>query len=1106
MIKGVSDFTDVKFSGAAGEPNGLLAVASTNGVIVVLSRNPDWRVDYIREHTLAVNRLAFHPTDLRLVSASQDGTLRLWDVSSRPSVRALLDGKSHAARDVQFNPRSSTEFAAVFESGFLQTWDSVRGEQTRRLSAHSGPALCLDWHSSGYVVATGGMDKAIYLWDIREPRRYAAHLHAPSGVYRVAFRPLSDTQLASCAITSSTKSADPTVHVWDFRRPYVPIVSWKPHTGMVSGVVWCSGLGRIATCSKDKTVAMYGIKEGRAVVEELSTSAIAMSCSEEMTLAVGPTQSDYAKDDSSVPIAPSHSLCGGVQVSSRASFNYLAENYSWGKKRGTTLVHCEINAAVAETVGQYSVAQTWRMLHLLSLQPGGALRTPHEFEPDELVLVHDVLEFYAELGNVQMCVMVLLVLGMEHEMEEVWIGSYVVWPSSRNNVSRMRQIHVGDDSRVSLVLAVPESMHGGGAFPPQLHFPLGAFAESPDTATIMRTSLMLALFLVLLPLLATAAPLASSCDRAVGCLTLSALSDSAPVLPVGHNRKGALLPLRIDVESDVPKNLVVEAFTADGSTFLGKSHVHGVASTDGPVSVALNLPRACEDLIQFLDGITTEVTVIIRAWLTPENPNFAQAPANKVSKTVVLFRPNKPAVQQVAIIENAAAPALQLKKIAPLVKRQRSCDTIHAAYAAGTAMTAQDYSDWAAWSCNTWYPGGIGSSSGGGGTTRTCDTIYAAKQAGVTMTAQDFSDWAAWGCNQSSGPCSSPTAGCVDATSFPATISATAGGGSGYVLTLRAWASVQKDLFVEFRKDGVIVSNYAYASLPAASTSAWTSISVTLTYPTQTAGGTYQFFVWLTSPGTSWGGQTFNTLLPVTLSGGTTPPPPPPPPPSGGGRGSAAGAYISTCKTAGQYALTFDDGPHIYTSGLKSILAQYGIKATFFVNGQNWGSIYNYGDLLRDSVAQGHQIAMHGWSHCDFTVPSTCIYANEVDQLMNAINSIIGKTPSYFRFPYGSYDGAAQNYVAGKGLRIVGWNLDTNDWQDANKADPSLTLGTIQGALNSVSSSYATWVALEHDVWPTTAGATSNSWIWAGLSFIQSKGYRFVTIAECDGDSTGGYL
>jgi peptidoglycan/xylan/chitin deacetylase (PgdA/CDA1 family) len=43
------------------------------------------------------------------------------------------------------------------------------------------------------------------------------------------------------------------------------------------------------------------------------------------------------------------------------------------------------------------------------------------------------------------------------------------------------------------------------------------------------------------------------------------------------------------------------------------------------------------------------------------------------------------------------------------------------------------------------------------------------------------------------------------------------------------------------------------------------------------------------------------------------------------------GADIYSCATPGTVALTFDDGPWIYTSELLDLLNQYNAKATFFV-------------------------------------------------------------------------------------------------------------------------------------------------------------------------------
>ncbi|KXS18945.1 glycoside hydrolase family 5 protein [Gonapodya prolifera JEL478] len=93
----------------------------------------------------------------------------------------------------------------------------------------------------------------------------------------------------------------------------------------------------------------------------------------------------------------------------------------------------------------------------------------------------------------------------------------------------------------------------------------------------------------------------------------------------------------------------------------------------------------------------------------------------------------------------AAALTTTTKKFTTTITTLRSCDTIHAAYAAGVAMTAQDFADWQTWSCNTWFPGGIGTYTTVA--VRSCDTIHAVYAAGGALSAQDYSDWAAWSCN-----------------------------------------------------------------------------------------------------------------------------------------------------------------------------------------------------------------------------------------------------------------------------------------------------------------------------------------------------------------------
>lgn len=68
---------------------------------------------------------------------------------------------------------------------------------------------------------------------------------------------------------------------------------------------------------------------------------------------------------------------------------------------------------------------------------------------------------------------------------------------------------------------------------------------------------------------------------------------------------------------------------------------------------------------------------------------------------------------------------------------------------------------------------------------------------------------------------------------------------------------------------------------------------------------------------------------------------------------------ITGCAVPNSFALTFDDGPHIFTKTLLDTLKQADIKATFFVNGDNFGKIEDRKEELHRMMNEGHQIGSH---------------------------------------------------------------------------------------------------------------------------------------------------
>jgi peptidoglycan/xylan/chitin deacetylase (PgdA/CDA1 family) len=71
------------------------------------------------------------------------------------------------------------------------------------------------------------------------------------------------------------------------------------------------------------------------------------------------------------------------------------------------------------------------------------------------------------------------------------------------------------------------------------------------------------------------------------------------------------------------------------------------------------------------------------------------------------------------------------------------------------------------------------------------------------------------------------------------------------------------------------------------------------------------------------------------------------------------GVVITKCTVAGVVAVSFDDGPAQYTDSILDKFKDAGQKATFFVNGLNYDSIYNYNSTIRRMVAEGHQVGSH---------------------------------------------------------------------------------------------------------------------------------------------------
>ncbi|KAF4425050.1 deacetylase [Fusarium austroafricanum] len=207
-------------------------------------------------------------------------------------------------------------------------------------------------------------------------------------------------------------------------------------------------------------------------------------------------------------------------------------------------------------------------------------------------------------------------------------------------------------------------------------------------------------------------------------------------------------------------------------------------------------------------------------------------------------------------------------------------------------------------------------------------------------------------------------------------------------------------------------------------------------------------------------------------------------------RAVSAGFAVYGCTQPDTIALTFDDGPFVYTDSVLNQLASAGMKATFFLNGYNLGNIMDYQSTVNRMISEGHQVASHTHGHPDLAGLGDFDVEQQMSLLSNEFSSIIGKYPVYMRPPYFSFNTQTLRILGQLGYKVIIADIDTDDWR-YSFGGVEASLASYYTGLNKGGS-----IVLMHDVHQNTAQNILPRIIQATLG----SGKRGVTVGECLGD------
>jgi len=202
-------------------------------------------------HTGYVWGCAINPEGDTIVSASADGTLKLWELRTGEE-RRTLRGHTAAVRGCAISPAGDTIVSAS-DDATLKVWDARTGEERRTLYGHTDGVRGCAISPAGDYIVSASRDQTLKIWDAhtgKERRTLRGHAGEVEGC---AISPSGD------AIVSA--SHDQTLKVWDAATGE-ELRTLRGHTDSVRGCVFSPSGNYIMSASNDWTLRVWDAHTG----------------------------------------------------------------------------------------------------------------------------------------------------------------------------------------------------------------------------------------------------------------------------------------------------------------------------------------------------------------------------------------------------------------------------------------------------------------------------------------------------------------------------------------------------------------------------------------------------------------------------------------------------------------------------------------------------------------------------------------------------------------------------------------------------------------------------------------------------------------------------
>ncbi len=206
----------------------------------------------LKGHTDRVNSIVWSPDGRRLISASADQTLKVWDFEDGRLVRTMK-GHGDGVSAVAFTPDKRVISASVDQT--LKIWDLESGQLVRTLRDHADAIMAVIVLPDGRAIS-GSYDSTLRIWDLETGMALKTFASHPDKIYIFGIVIAPDGRAITC-------SSAHRLLAWELDGD-LGITSLHGHESVVGTVAMLPD-GRAISGSDDSTLIVWDLAEASAV-------------------------------------------------------------------------------------------------------------------------------------------------------------------------------------------------------------------------------------------------------------------------------------------------------------------------------------------------------------------------------------------------------------------------------------------------------------------------------------------------------------------------------------------------------------------------------------------------------------------------------------------------------------------------------------------------------------------------------------------------------------------------------------------------------------------------------------------------------------------------